>query len=399
MDKIILLLVAVVGVAHCQFYGDFVIPTYKRTALGDSVDIASMKLLREVYNGAEDKNVIASPLGVLSLLSLYASGTEGENREEIFKYLGASDYSQLENSYVQLSQRFGSMDRNFLTLANKVFVSDKLALQDRFLDTARDYRSEVDNINFGDPTAAADAMNEWSSRNTAGKIAKPVSASDIDPAAAVALLNVIFFQGHWHVPFNASETKDKEFNLDKSTTIKLPMMHLEQSLFYRDSPELGAKMVQLPYKESQFRMIVVLPNDIDGLSAVLDNVAQKGLIGEVFRMYPAGTHVDFYMPKFEIKSKLNLNELLPKVGVSRIFEEAATGIVKGQGVVVARGFQEAFVKVDEEGATAGAFTGFVAVPVSALSRPPKPITFKVDRPFLFAILHDDIVLFTGTYSH
>ena len=43
--------------------------------------------------------------------------------------------------------------------------------------------------------------------------------------------------------------------------------------------------------------------------------------------------------------------------MSSIFHKPADGIVKDHGVVVDKVFQEAFVKVDEEGATAGAFTG------------------------------------------
>ena len=38
---------------------------------------------------------MASPLGVLTLLSLYAAGSEGENREEIMKLLGSTDYKQV----------------------------------------------------------------------------------------------------------------------------------------------------------------------------------------------------------------------------------------------------------------------------------------------------------------
>ncbi|XP_023933937.2 antichymotrypsin-1 [Bicyclus anynana] len=385
------------GVVHPQFFGSF--PQYRRTATGNSVDVASMKLLKETYNAAEDKNVVASPLGVLTLLSLYASGAARENRDEIVRYLGAHDYSELEGSYARLCQQYDYMDPKFLALANKVLVSDKLDLQYQFLSTAHYYRSDVDNINFGDPKAAADAINEWSARKTAGKISNPVSESDIDPEAAVALLNVINFQGHWHLPFNASNTKEQEFHADRSTSELKPMMHLEQPLVYRDSPELGARLVELPYKEFQFRMIIILPNEINGLQSVLDKVAENGILDDVFKMDSGNTKVVLDLPKFEIKTKLNLNDLLPKVGVSRIFEEAAPGIVKGYGVAVARALQEAFVKIDEEGATAGAFTGFVAVPVSADFRPPPPIHFKADHPFLFAILHEDVVLFAGTYSH
>lgn len=49
-------------------------------------------------------------------------------------------------------------------------------------------------------------------------------------------------QGHWHVPFNASKTKDEDFHVDKKTTVKKPTMHLEQSLFYTESEGLDAKV-------------------------------------------------------------------------------------------------------------------------------------------------------------
>ncbi|CAH2089264.1 unnamed protein product [Euphydryas editha] len=378
---------------------DFTFPDYRRTSLGDSIDIASMKLLKEIYDGSSDKNVVASPLGVLILLSLYGSGSEGKNREEIMQLLGSNDYKQLSDSYTQLSQKFSSMDPSYMTLANKVLVSDKLSVTDEFSRTAREYDSEVSSIDFSKPKVAADVINDWSSKKTKGMISNPVSESDIDPATAIALLNVIFFQGHWHVPFNASETKEKEFNIDRSTVVKVPMMHLEQSLFYWEDKDMGVQMIELPYKETKFRMIVVLPNDIDGLPEVLKKTSEKGLLENVFRMHPVGAELLLDMPKFEIRSKIDLNSILQKVGVPSIFRSGSTGIVKESSVVVSKALQEAFVKVDEEGATAGAFTGIFAVPTSSLSQPPKPIPFKVDRPFLYAILHDDIIVFAGTYAH
>lgn len=45
------------------------------------------------------------------------------------------------------------------------------------------------------------------------------------------------------------------------------------------------------------------------------------------------------------------------MGVSRIFEEFAEGIVKDDSARVHKIFQEAYVKVDEKGAIATAATG------------------------------------------
>ena len=53
------------------------------------------------------------------------------------------------------------MDRSYLNLANKVFVSDKYSLNDDFSKTARSFKSEVDSINFANTQDAARIMNEW----------------------------------------------------------------------------------------------------------------------------------------------------------------------------------------------------------------------------------------------
>ncbi|KAJ0174293.1 hypothetical protein K1T71_010439 [Dendrolimus kikuchii] len=173
-------------------------------------------------------------------------------------------------------------------------------------------------------------------------------------------------------------------------------MHLSQPLFYTENKELGAKMIELPYKEDGFRMVVVLPDEIDGLPKVLAKAAETGLLTDVFNLGPANREVKLELPKFEVKNRLNLKDLLPKVGVSKMFDEDAPGIVKNDTVTVSKALQEAFIKVDEEGATAGAFTGVIMVPYSWPASIPQPIVFKVDHPFLYSILYQDKVLFVGT---
>nr|XP_021195177.2 antichymotrypsin-1 isoform X6 [Helicoverpa armigera] len=374
-------------------------PTYTKTQLGESIDKSTLKLLKVAYDVAENKNVISSPLSLMVLLALFNTGAGPQAREEITRFLGGSDFKQTSDSYRDLSVRFSELNPEALTVANKVCVSDKLSLQDTFTAAARSYRSEVDTIDFGNAQAASDTINQWADQKTQGNIKKPTDPDMFGDDVVAALFNVIYFKGHWHVPFKASETTDKDFHLTKESKVQKPTMHLLQSLYYTESPELGARMVELPYKERGFRMVVVLPNEVDGLPSVLEKAAEKGLLNDVFNLSPAGADVDLDIPKFDIKSKLDFNDILPKLGVSKLFTEGAGGIVKDQSVVVSKAFQEAFIKVDEEGATAGAFTGLIFVEMSALSQPPSPIKFTVDRPFLYAILYEDKVLFAGTYTN
>lgn len=65
---------------------------------------------------------------------------------------------------------------------------------------------------------------------------------------------------------------------------------------------------------------------------------------------------DIPVQKTEVKTSYYFVNIT-QVGVSKLFREGATGITKGTSVRVSKVFQEAFIKVDEEGATAGAFTG------------------------------------------
>ncbi|XP_035434841.2 antichymotrypsin-1 isoform X3 [Spodoptera frugiperda] len=369
---------------------------YVETPLGKSIDTATLKLLKEAYNLAEDKNVVSSPLSLMILLSLYNSGAGVQTKEEITRYLGGADF---ETAYKDLSVRFADLNPEALTVANKVYVASKYNLKDSFTAAAQSYRSEVDKLDFGKKEAAAATINEWANEKTKGNIKDPVKPSMLSEDVAAALFNVIYFKGHWHVPFKAEDTEEKDFHVTKEQVVKKPTMRLTQSLFYAESPELGARLVELPYKERGFRMVIVLPNEIDGLPSVLEKAAEKGLLDEVFKLQPAGSDVELELPKFDIKSKLDFNEILPKLGISKLFEEPALGVVQDQSVVVSKAFQEAFIKVDEEGATAGAFTGFVGVGASLNYEPPPPPKFIADHPFLYMILNEDKIIFAGTYTH
>ncbi|XP_035434844.2 antichymotrypsin-1 isoform X8 [Spodoptera frugiperda] len=368
---------------------------YVETPLGKSIDTATLKLLKEAYNLAEDKNVVSSPLSLMILLSLYNSGAGVQTKEEITRYLGGADF---ETAYKDLSVRFADLNPEALTVANKVYVASKYNLKDSFTAAAQSYRSEVDKLDFGKKEAAAATINEWANEKTKGNIKDPVKPSMLSEDVAAALFNVIYFKGHWHVPFKAEDTEEKDFHVTKEQVVKKPTMRLTQSLFYAESPELGARLVELPYKERGFRMVIVLPNEIDGLPSVLEKAAEKGLLDEVFKLQPAGSDVELELPKFDIKSKLDFNEILPKLGISKLFEEPALGVVQDQSVVVSKAFQEAFIKVDEEGATAGAFTGLIVNKKSGSIRL-RLMQFKVDRPFLYSIIYEDKVIFVGTYTH
>ncbi|CAH0719801.1 unnamed protein product, partial [Brenthis ino] len=356
---------------------------------------AESKDFFKVYESSDDKNVILSPLGVFTLLLLYAFGAEGQVADEIVEFLGAANKRHLTDSYRKLSRELSSMDPDLLAFSDNVYIDNQYSLNNSFILNAYSYNSEADIIDFRNPKSAAKTINEWVSTKTKGKINEIVSEDDITYDLVVGLYNVIFFKGHWAVPFDESETREHCFLTDDFQLIKKPMMHLLKSLDYFEDEGAGVRMIQLPYKESKFKMVVVLPSHLNGLSMVLRQISETGLLHYVNRMNHSEIVINLHLPRFEIKSEHDLKNILPKVGISSIFHGDAYGVVNEAPVSVDKAFQQAFVVVDEKGSTAGAATG---LHITYTSLTPT-IPFKVDRPFLFAILYDDIVLVAGTLSH
>ena len=109
--------------------------------------------------------------------------------------------------------------------------------------------------------------------------------------------------------------------------------------------------------------------------------------------------VELHMPKFEIKNKINLNEILIKLGLEKIFNPPYRGfenISDSKNIAVSDVIHQSFIKVDEEGTEAAAATAIIMLRMAIMpNRNHKKI--HIDRPFGFWIVEKNskTVLFTG----
>ncbi|KAF7997398.1 hypothetical protein HCN44_005675 [Aphidius gifuensis] len=100
---------------------------------------------------------------------------------------------------------------------------------------------------------------------------------------------------------------------------------------YNELKDLDAKIVELPYempKEAgQMSMFVTVPNKIDGLKKIEENISKLNLQ----TLYNTFTQkATIALPKFKIQTKIDLKNYLMKMGVNEAFTNAAdfTGISK-----------------------------------------------------------------------
>jgi serpin B len=101
-------------------------------------------------------------------------------------------------------------------------------------------------------------------------------------------------------------------------------------------------------------------------------------------------------PRFSIETKAQLADVLTALGMPTAFSGAAdfSGITTAEQLEISDVIHQANIDVDEKGTEAAAAT---AVVMRAGSAPGEPVTFRVDRPFLFALrdVPTGAILFLG----
>ncbi|XP_023247759.1 serpin B13-like [Copidosoma floridanum] len=135
-----------------------------------------------------------------------------------------------------------------LKIANKIYTADDVKIKDSFKKiTGTYFRSESESLNFKKNVESAKAINGWCVEKTNGKIKEIVKSDDLDETTRLILLNAVYFKGDWKKKFDARITKEELFQVDATTSVKVPMMFINDKFYYRELHDIDAKVVALPY--------------------------------------------------------------------------------------------------------------------------------------------------------
>jgi len=379
-------------------WATFLLLTLTAAAVGvmaDDADSPSLKAvaranteftssLYDVLTKAVDGNLICSPFSLSAVMAMVKAGAGGETSSAIqkaMKYPPSDD--TLFKGYKALLSTLKSDGGNFtLETVNRVYSKPGFDLKPDFTKTLTTYfGSPVEQLDFTQSDKAADTINSFVKDKTRGKITDLISAGDLDAMTRLVLVNAIYFKGLWKNQFDPLMTKEKDFHLNKKDTVKVPMMKLEADFPYGEIEELDAKVVALPYKGEKLAMIIILPNEVEGL---------KGL-EEKLKTYPLGSiptklrerKINLSLPKFTLESTIDLKGPLTQLGAGAIFDQSKADfsgmpVDPKEQLFVSKAVQKAFIEVNEEGSEAAAATGLVAVAFSL----PMITDLVVDHPFI-----------------
>lgn len=193
--------------------------------------------------------------------------------------------------------------------ANKIYVRNGFSLKDNFKELAtKTYQAGVENVDFSAKVQTAENINNWVEKQTNKKIQNLIKPELIDDLTTVILVNALYFKGNWSHPFEKYSTTKKDFFKTKTEVVQVETMHNTDLYNYYESSELNSKFLELPYEGDDVSMVIVLPNEKDGLKA-LENQIDKIFTAPKFTQ----ERVSVALPRFSIDYKVNLNTILQKV--------------------------------------------------------------------------------------
>ena len=367
-------------------------------AFATSRNAFAVDLHRQVRSAG---NFAVSPFSVSTALAMTFDGARGDTAAEMQRVLHFDvDRSAVLTRSSQLSSALtDSTEPVRIRLANRLYAEASYHFEPSYLERAKTAfgapLEAVDFIHASD--AARSRINGWVADETQQKMRDLIPPMGVNGSTRLVLVNAIHFLGDWAGPFEASATMPQQFFVSPNDAKLVPTMQKQALLpvFAGD----GVRLLELDYRGGRFDMLIVLPDEKDGLARLEARLSSTQLESWAGAARPQTVSVS--LPKFELNpdQPLSLGDALAALGMPLAFDRGRadfTGIANPRDpsdrLHIDKVFHKAFVKVDEKGTEAAAATA-VAVGYAGVPPPAPTNEFRADHPFLFVIREKSTGLF------
>jgi serpin B len=354
-------------------------------------------LFRELSSG-KTEDVFFSPHSVSNAVAMLWAGSIGATGEEIARTMHWSmgqdathdAFAGLANRLVSPVTKDGAALYEWSS-ASRVWMGIRV-MEPYQARLSMSYGADAKNVDFSDAEGAAREINGWTKEWTRGHIEKIVEAKDMRELGLM-LTNAVYFKGTWEEPFNKESTGPGAFTRADGSVVEKEMMHSTRRTLYTKGD--GYAAIKLSYKGG-VSCVIVLPDEVGGDSRLIAEMT-----GEKFSEISGGMgakEVMITLPKAKVETRFSASQELQRLGMVRVFGDGAElSPIDGIGrLAVSDVLHAATLEMDEVGTVATAVTA-IGVRVTSAPVMDEVKEFKVDRPYVVAIVHDATgeVLFLG----
>jgi len=331
-----------------------------------------------------ESNLVFSPLGLHSALSMLYQGATGSTKRSLTNVLQIRSAEVAAQGYAEVINHLNSLYNVEINVANKIFYSDQKRLNAAFADVnTASFFSEVEPVYL--QKNAVDTVNRWvraETRDEIDDLLPPSESDEFDERTSVILASVAYVNGTWETAFDKEQTTAQTFRREDNGQVTVSMMHKHDYFNYKEDHVLDAQVLELPFTNNDISMYMILPNEDDGLEEVesrLQDLRWDQVLSGFRRIM-----IHASVPKFRVHQTVNLKDALSEMGLEKMFSESRSklsGVTSDEAnLFIKEAVHKVFIEINENGCEAAAATGLGQEPVEISEH-----SFNMDRPFLFVI--------------
>jgi serpin B len=353
----------------------------------------------------KDGNMFFSPQSISTALAMGYAGARGDTAKQMASVLHfdlpPEKLHPAQAAVLNYLNAIGQRGDVKLSVANRIWGQQGYPFLKEFTTLLKsEYGEALEQIDFAKSAAARQTINTWIEKATADKIKDLIPDGVLDSMTRLVLTNAVYFKGDWEEAFSKKLTKPHDFHLTaKSKAAGVPLMFRNDTFRYAQGKfagDRGLKLIELPYKGNELSMVVLLPDEIEGLAELEKNLTPDNV--QKWLDAAQQTEVKLWLPKFKMTEEFQLGSVLSALGMADAFDRMKadfSGMDGKRDLLISAVLHKAFVDVNEQGTEAAAATGIVYELKAAA--PQETPTFRADHPFVFLIRDNatGAILFLG----
>ena len=378
-----------------------IVLTDVETSIVEKQNKGSIVLFGNISKIDASKNVCISPYSLFQNISMIANGANGESYSQIYRafFPSGTKMSDINGCVAKLNKELPELDKNTtINIANSLWAQNGFSLTDDYVQCVQNkFFSEIFKADLSSETTRFQ-INDWCSRQTNGMI--PTFMNENLPGdIKMAIFNAIYFKGKWASVFNPDKTKEEDFYNEDGKVVKVKMMNKKAECGYFNRE--GCSYLKMLYGNGAYSMIIILPDDKNGLDSMISNIDAEELVRliDALKLFRAEVTLKIPRFKFAYDTQTALLEALLEMGVKNIFsdENADLSGISESTLSIGMLRQVTQISIDEDGTKVATVTGGDV----CTNNPLIPVEFTVDHPFLFIIQEESTgaILFMGKVNN
>jgi serpin B len=364
-------------------------------AVVDALNASAFTILTLVENKSEG-NIVISPFSVFSGIAMAYTGSENKTRDQISEAFHISKNKKpLLDSLKSFFDTVTVNSKNILRNSNSIWIQDNYKIKTSYTISLEKYFAtdlhRMNVLTVDSQEFSRKRINDWVEKETSGKIKELITPGILDNNTRLLLINAIYFKDAWKNPFNKVDIVNDTFYLRSGNKINSNYLRKENEYYYYEDIHLQA--LEIPYKNADFSMLVILPKDEVKLDLATYSKIMKGLKKE---------NVNLWLPKFKTESSFELKNILSEMGITDAFNGKAdfSDITGNKELFISNILHKAVIEVNEKGTEAAGSTAVVAR-IKSARVVIEPKIFKANHPFAFMLIEKkkNAVLFIGKLNN